>query len=108
MTSKMTLAEVHEAWIGANKINGTKIGEGSHDGYDVEVYRTATGRITIRCYYWHSDQDSSREGYLLDHRISGSGLTTAELRARDCRYPLPALLAAISEAEEAEESKRKD
>jgi hypothetical protein len=101
MANVMTLAPVHQAWSGVKKINGDKIGEGSHGGYNVEIYRAGTGRITIRCHYWHSEQDISREGFLLDHRVSGCDLPTAELRARDSGYPLPALMAAISEAEEA-------
>ena len=100
MTNQLTLALAHQAWSGKTKINGALIGDGSHNGYDVEIYRAASGRITIRCSYWHWEQDASREGYLLDHRVSGADLMTAELRARDCGYPLPALLAAISAAEE--------
>jgi hypothetical protein len=96
----LTIASSHQAWKGSKKINGEKIGEGSHDGYDVTVYRAQTGRITIRCSYWHYEQDASREGFLLDHRVSGADLAAAELRARDSDYPLPALMSAISEAEE--------
>lgn len=98
----MTLAPCHQAWKGSTKINGDQIAsETDNDGYEVRVYRASTGRITIRCTYWHSEQDVSREGYLLDHRVSGPDLATALSRARGSGYPRVALMGAISAAEEA-------
>ena len=97
----MKLAAVHNAWSRSAKIHGAKIGAGSdNDGYDIEVYRASTGRITIRCYYWHHEQDISREGYLLDHRVSGASLGIALSRAREAGYPRAALMEAVSTAED--------
>jgi hypothetical protein len=103
----LTLAPRHQAWTGAKTINGTSIAyQTDNDGYRIEIYRAGTGRITIRCSYWHSEQDRSREGYLLDHRVSGIDLDAALARARESGYPRTSLMAAISEAEEAiEEAK---
>jgi hypothetical protein len=99
---QLQLAQPWQAWGGSRRLRGSKIGEASdNDGYTVEIYRAATGRITVRCYYWHHDQDASREGYLLDHRVSGQNLKVAQQRARECGYPLAALLSAVSETEDA-------
>lgn len=97
----MTLTLATQAWKFSKKVNGSRIAEqADNDGYCVEIYRASTGRITIRCFYWHYEQDAFREGYLLDHRVSGENLDTALARAREAGYPRVSLMAAVSEAEE--------
>ena len=59
-----------------------------------------SGRFTVRVYHWHSEQDASREGYLLDKRVSAGDLLTAIGRARSLGVPEGALVEALSEAEE--------
>lgn len=97
----LKLAATHLAWTGEKEIKGDLIADAAHDGYDVEIFRANTGRITIRCSYWHTEQDVSREGYLLDHRVSGPNLETALDRAREAGYPRTPLMEAVSAAEEA-------
>lgn len=90
------------AWTGIKEINGDLIAEAdsnAEQGLTIAIYRTTTGRITIRAYHWHTEQDASQEGYLLDIRVQAADWETAVERAVEAGFPRDAIAQLRGEVE---------